>query len=433
MTAQPIRGEFPGDPNALAWLRIQRQRENEPWPTLDPAALHGLAGHVVETLQPHTESDPAALLVDFLVSFGSAVGPASYALADGSEHPARLNALLVGDTSRARKGTSRSNIRRVMASADPDWSDDRVVGGLASGEGLIAKLQDAQTDDGEPVESDRRLLVVEPEFARLLGVAAREGNTISPIVRDAWDSGRLRVMTRRDPLVATGAHVSIIGHITREELRRSLSGTEIANGFANRFLFVLVRRSKALPSGGNLDASAIDDLGMTVNRALSAARRVGLLTRTPDAEREWARLYARIAESDCAGLVGSITARAEAQLLRLSVVFALVDGSRSIGVEHLRAADAVWQYAERSARLLFGSSLGDPVADRLLVALRNAGADGLSFAQQRAVFAGHETSDRLALARTALEGRGLIETVAVRTGGRSAQISRAVMRGAESA
>lgn len=421
---EPEQG-YTGDAVAASWLRIVRQREKEPWPDpLLPAALHGLAGRVVGALLPHTESDPAALLLNFLVSFGSAVGPGPHGYADGSEHPARLNGLLVGDTSRARKGTSWANIRRVMVGADPGWAEERIVGGLASGEGLIAKLHDGSTEDGEPVESDRRLLVVEPEFARLLGVASREGSTVSAIVRDAWDSGQLRVMTRKDPLVATGTHVSVLGHITRDELLRTLAGVEIANGFANRFLFVLVRRSSIKPNGGRLD-EIIRDLGAEVHRALSEARKVGRLRRSDDAEQEWTRLYCEIAENDAAGLVGSITARAEAQLLRLSVVYALLDGCRSIEVEHLHAASAVWRYSEASARIIFGNSLGDEIADRLLAAVRQAGKSGLDREQQRALFSRHVSSDRLAQARSKLEERGLAKTESETTAGRPRQVLRA--------
>jgi hypothetical protein len=32
------------------------------WPQLDPAALHGLAGQIVESIEPHSEAAPAALL-----------------------------------------------------------------------------------------------------------------------------------------------------------------------------------------------------------------------------------------------------------------------------------------------------------------------------------------------------------------------------------
>lgn len=74
--------------------------------TLDPAALYGLAGEVVRTIEPHTEADPARLLLTFLAVFGAAVGSCPHALADGAEHPPRLFVVLVGPTSKARKATA---------------------------------------------------------------------------------------------------------------------------------------------------------------------------------------------------------------------------------------------------------------------------------------------------------------------------------------
>jgi hypothetical protein len=216
------------------------------WPTLDPAALTGLAGRVVEVLSPHTEADPAALLLTFLAAFGNLAGRGPHAVADGADHPARLNVVLVGDTSRSRKGTAWANIRKLLEQADPDWYDECVVpGGLSTGEGLIAAVRDVDGDD-EGEAPDKRRLVMEPEFARVLAVAAREGNTLSAVLRSAWDDGRLRVLTRKDPLQATGAHISIVGHITTEELVRRLADTEVANGFANRLLFTCVRPVQAV-------------------------------------------------------------------------------------------------------------------------------------------------------------------------------------------
>lgn len=393
------------------------------WPVLDAAALHGLAGEVVATISPHTESDPVGLLVDFLACFGSSVGSGPYAVADASEHPARLNVVLVGETSRSRKGTARANIRKLMNEADPGWSDRRVMGGLASGEGLIAAVADPTAESQGA--ADKRLLIVEPEFARLLGVAGREGSTLSPIVRDAWDTGKLRVMTRKDPLVATGAHVSILGHITREELRRRLSSTEAANGFANRFLFAMVRRSQLLPYGGDLDDSDQRALGAKVRHALERGRTIGLLRRTVAANDRWAELYSEMAEGDAGGLVGAITARPEAQTLRLSVAYALLDGSRTIDVEHLEAAYAVWRYCEASAAWIFGDALGDDVADQLLEGLRRAGRAGLDGTEQRDLFARHVSGPRLELARRRLEEAGLAETVSRPTGGRPRTVTYA--------
>jgi len=260
--------------------------------------------------------------------------------------------------------------------------------------------------------------VHEPEFARTLGVAARDGNTLSAVIRDAWDTGRLRVMTRKDPLVATGAHVSVLGHVTVEELRRRLSDTEAANGFANRFLFVCVRRTKLLPEGGRLSDADRQDAGRQLRTALERARRIGTVTRTPDAAARWDFIYRQLADDDPGGLVSAVTARAEAQTLRLSVAYALLDGSHHIEVDHLEAAHAVWRYCAASAAYIFGDALGDEVADRLLAALRSAGPDGLDGTAQRDLFARHVSGARLDTARALLVSLGLARTSQVDTGGR---------------
>ena len=212
------------------------------WPVLDAPARHGLAGEVLEVIDPHTEADPVALLIAFLVCFGAAVGPSPHAVADGAQHPARLFGVLVGDTSKARKSSAVSNVMRVFAAAEPRFATDRVLGGFGSGEALIDVVKDGE---------DPRALVLEHEFARILNVGRRDGATLSPIIRQAWDGGRLQVRARSGTVVASGAHVGILGMITVDELRARLTDTELASGFANRHLFALVRRSKRLPSGGN--------------------------------------------------------------------------------------------------------------------------------------------------------------------------------------
>jgi hypothetical protein len=385
------------------------------WPVLDPVTLQGFAGDVVRALGPHTEADPAALLVDFLVSFGNAVGPGPHAVADGAPHPARLNAVVVGDTSRARKGTSRAQIGRLFAIADPGWHEHRVMGGLASGEGLIAAVRDGSDD--EAAVTDKRLLVVEPEFARVLRVAAREGNTLSALIRECWDSGDLRVLTRKDPLAASGAHVSIIGHITREELLARLTDTDAANGFGNRFLFVCARRSKLLPNGGSLPEETRHELGRELGRRLDDARRIRCVRRDGPSEALWVPMYHALAEDSPTGLAGSLTARAEAQCLRLSVCYALIDGSATMREQHLEAAWETWRYAEGSVRHLFSRS-GDPIESRLLAALDAAGGDGLDGREQHELFAGHASKVELDRARAELEARGLIKVRREPTAGR---------------
>ncbi|MDP9335239.1 MAG: hypothetical protein M3Q30_18305 [Actinomycetota bacterium] len=68
------------------------------WPTLDQAALYGLAGDVVHALAPHTEADPVALLADYLISFGNAANAGPRMMVGGAAHYPRENVVLVGRT-----------------------------------------------------------------------------------------------------------------------------------------------------------------------------------------------------------------------------------------------------------------------------------------------------------------------------------------------
>jgi hypothetical protein len=136
-----------------------------------------------------------------------------------------------------------------------------------------------------------RLLVVEAEFAQVLRQAARAGNTLSATIRSASDSGNFRTITRNEPITATGAHICIIGHITANELRAELTATDSANGFANRFLFMCARRSKALPFGGGpINPDVQEGFARRIGRAVEGARRLGAVGWHPRRARRGARL-----------------------------------------------------------------------------------------------------------------------------------------------
>ena len=417
----------PPPPRVLALDALSAQDQEPDWPVLEDAALHGLAGRVVRTLAPESEADPAGLLLSFLVGFGNLTGLRPHAVAGSAPHPARLYVVLVGDSSRARKGTSWAEASRPLATAVADWREHCEVSGLSSGEGLISEVRDDDDRNlGLPDHLAKARLVYEPEFARVLKVTAREGNILSTVLRDAWDGRPLRTLTRRDALKASGAHLSILAHITAEELRRYLTETDMASGFANRFLFCMVRRSRLLPNGGNLDPAALDDLARQVEQATTTALDLGILHRTAEADAAWADAYKRWAEEAPGGLAGALVARPEAQTLRLSVCYATLDGSPVIDIEHVQAALAVWRYSEASALYLFGDALGDPIADRLLEAICQAGDDGLDSTGQSAVFGRHVSATRRTQARAELERRGLIVTTQEETGGRPRLVSKAV-------
>jgi len=385
-------------------------------------AFHGVAGGFVEIVSPHSEADSVALLIQFLVAVGSVLGRTAYATAESARHYVNLFAVLVGRSAKGRKGSSWSHVRRLLHGIDESWTGNRVMSGLSTGEGLIWQVRDPieeqqpvkekgrvveyQTVEIDPGVADKRLLVTEEEFANVLKVMGREGNSLSPTIRHAWDTGMLRTMTKNSPAIATDAHASIIGHITRDELRHNLCETEQTNGFGNRFLWVCVARSKTLPDGGNLQDGDLEPIRVHVREVIRFAATAEKIDRTPEARKLWHEVYPRLS-GDRFGLLGSMTARAEAQVMRLSVLYAVLDISPVVKIEHLKAALAVWDYCERSAEYVFGNSLGNKIADTLLAELRQVPEVGLSRTDMQHIFHNNKPSAEIAEALRLLHDNGL--------------------------
>jgi len=386
---------------------------------LEGHALYGLPGEFVRLISPQTEADPAALLVNLLVGFGSIIGRSAFFQVEGTKHHGNLFAVLVGGSSTGRKGTSWSRVKEVLGLIDPEWAKGRIYSGLSSGEGLIKAASPPESGKGDP-----RVLVIQPEFASTLAVMGRQGNILSPIIRESWDSGSLQTMVKQDPLRVDGAHVSIIGHITQEELRRNLNSTEAANGFANRFLWIRSERSKYLPDGGYLADSEIENFARKLQTPVEFARRTLQLQRDSGARDLWHHVYRELSDGTSA-LVGAVTSRATAQVLRLSVLYALMDSSSVIRVEHLEAALAVWYYAAESAEWIFGSAVGDPVADSILRMLR-AKPSGMSRSEISEALSHNHTSNRIGRALQSLVTLQLAFPHPQSTGGRTAEIWKVV-------
>ncbi len=396
------RGELPPDPEADAVETRPCATKSEPagwgatvasWPAIEAGAFYGPLGEAARMIEPLTEADTAAVLVHLLVAFGSAAGRGPRLVMGSIRQTANLFAVIVGKSSKARKGTAWANAREIICPVDEAWAKDRIKSGLSSGEGVIhavrdpvfkkepiregskktGKIVDYQEVEEDAGESDKRLLVVEPEFARSLKAAGRRENTLSPVLREAWDSGSLSTLTK-SPYKATGAHVCIVGHITRDELKRELSACDSVNGYANRFLWCCARRARELPFGERQVGEAAASAMVRIRSAVMWARAKGddfVVSMDAAARETWKAGYSRLS-ADRPGLVGSVLGRAEAQVLRLALVYALADESDSVRCPHLEAALAVWRFAEESARHIFGDALGDSVADEILRVLRES-------------------------------------------------------------
>lgn len=457
---------------AQAYKRPSREPAPSPVSTTTPArqdwpeppsaaAFYGLAGDIVGAIEPHSEADRVALLVDFLTRFGCAAYvsqepeeveiPGPHLLIGATPHLPRLYVGICGPTGEGRKGESAAPDKVLFAEAEkiahrthecdaPDEKPTPLVNvttldGLASGEGLIFALRDpgqtkptkGESSSGDHGVKDKRVLIMEPEFANLLSTMSRQGNTISPLLRTAWDGiPTLQIATKNNPMKATGTHVCFLGHITKPELLKRLSETEGVNGFANRFLWIAVRRSKCLPFPEPFapESDKVQQLASRLVEAVDAAKRIGRVVLAEDAKRLWAEVYPRLSGSRGESMFSALVARGAPIVMRLALIYALTDGSSLIREPHLRAALALWEYSERTVRYIWGDTSGDEVADTILHALRQTVS--LNRSEISALLGRNVQAARISFALNSLAERGLAASETRETKGRSVEMWRAL-------
>jgi hypothetical protein len=407
--------------------RVERERV---WPMMEEEAYRGIFGRIVELVEEHTEGDPVALLASAFTAFGSAVGRGAYMQVGATRHHPNLFCAIVGDTAKGRKGSTWDPVENIMHASDRPWTENRIQSGLSSGEGLISEVRDpiATPDkDGkmrtvDAGVSDKRLLVQEGELSQALKVMKREGNTLSPVLRNAWDGKTLKTMVKHSPLRATNPHVCILGHITSGELVKHLTENEMANGLANRFVWMLVKRSKRLPFGGEWHTVNLQPISREIVGALEFATGEHRMDWSDDARPLWVEAYDALTE-DRLGMFGAVTARAEAQTLRLAMLYALADCSYKIRRTHVESALAVWEYAEESASYIFGDAIGDADADKVLEELK-ACEEGMTRTEIRDLFGRNRSGEELDRIMEVLAEAGRIRVTRHRENGSKKPVER---------
>ncbi|MGY6278285.1 DUF3987 domain-containing protein [Methylomonas sp. MgM2] len=397
------------------------------FPEFDASNLYGVAGDVARIVSKNSEADPMAVYCSFLAMSAAMFGRFKYIQIGDTRHYARLYVALVGASSRARKGTSYNPVSRIIQkteeiylqrSNNPTLSSLVIAdGGLSSAEGLIYQVRDQSEEKegkgGGPLwdgVEDKRLLVVEEELANVLKISQREGNTLSPILRKAWDGGNLAPMTKNNRLKSSDPHINLLSHITQFELKQMMAKADLHNGLANRFLWVSVRRTRKLAFPQPM---ADDDVLKIANRLSKAFMKSVIpeaVSFTSEARYFWVRKYYEVS-TDKAGLIGSLTSRSEAHVMRLSLLFALLDGNALIDVRHVQAAIDLIDYCNESVKFIFTTpddTKASSDADRLLLALARG---PMTQTEVNKLFSGHKTRRDLSQMLSDLQALNKIKSV----------------------
>jgi hypothetical protein len=192
-------------------------------------------------------------------------------------------------------------------------------------------------------------------------------------------------------------------------------------------LWVCTRRSKQLPEGGTLDPRASAEASARLAAVVAFARSAGEVRRDDEARGLWYEVYGPLSAAK-PGLAGALVARGEAHVMRLALLYALLDRSHVIKACHLMAGLALWDYCEQSVYHVFGDNLGDPVADEILRMLR-ACPGGLSRSDISNHLGRHQPADRIGRALALLLQHRLARMQRVETGGRPSEMWFAEARG----
>ncbi|MFM7009829.1 MAG: hypothetical protein ACKO0Z_10945 [Betaproteobacteria bacterium] len=343
---------------------------NAPQP--DPICLYGLVGDVARAGSEGTETNAHAIAANFMAYLSCAIGRGVYLAIGNTRHHTRLFCLHIGRSGRGRKGDAVSMVLRIDAALRA--IDDAFVpqvhrGGLSTREGLAALIHDGYRQGRQDVPGieDKRLWVVESEFANVLHQGRRDGNTLSAALRDCWDGIDLKPATKSNRVYASDPHVCLSGAISPSELRGLMSAREMSNGFANRFLMIWAERSRMLPFPRETPQAVVEHLARRTLEVLAFVRadrhdeREHLkMELSPQAQWRYAQLYrGELHDGVDDGAIGALLERSAPMLLRLAMLMALTDLQTRIDAQHIDAAMAWIRHATASVRFVFVSAAED--------------------------------------------------------------------------
>jgi len=278
------------------------------------------------------------------------------------------------------------------------WLDGCLSSNTQSGEGIVHRIRDEQygippgrRKKGEPAEeqlldpgvSDKRLLIAEEEFSHSLKMEKRSGNTLTELLRVAWDSPRLlKTSNKNSPLKATDPHVSLIGHTTRDELLATLNMVDLNNGMANRVLWCAAKRTGDMPDAEPIfwreQTEILDRLKGVLQQRFANTDDPAFIARSQDAKNYWDTLYCKLNAEKQNGTLDAVLARDTSHILKLSLILAITDQAMKIERRHIEAALAIVDFCQASARWIFGKATNNKLANTILWELRRHAPAGLS-------------------------------------------------------
>jgi hypothetical protein len=310
-------------------------------------------------------------------------------LAEKSRHRTSMYVLLIGESAKAGKGDSWSQVQNFLSPLDPDWNQ---ITGVQTGEAIIKMMADdletgevatlthgKQSDKVPHVKKggvrDRRCCIQEPEFGRVMHVSKRPGANIKDVLKVYWDSGSTANITASEQRVSTDVTLSFVTHVTPHELLTDTEDGDFLNGYLNRFLLVHAERTQRLPDAQGLPEHKLDILRGPLVWALEFAREEApeVYDFSDDAWNRWVQLNKDMEKEDKEDvtdfIVSAMQSRKRPYIRRTAVIYAVSNMHDRIELNDLEAAIALYQYHVDTIRYHFGQYVSNRNAAKLHQAL----------------------------------------------------------------
>lgn len=346
-----------------------KPRKDIPEPVIEDKAFYGILGKMVNLIKDETEASKEALLFQAIVILGNLFDRKFYMTINGSNIYTNEFALMVGKTSKARKGTGFKAISFFFKKGWGKVFEDRIKRGVSTGEGIIWAIHDDIFKEfidknGERQKKleyagieNKNLIFLEEEFSKPIKNGKRDNNNLSETLRVAFDSDTLQSLSKIQPATASNPNISLIGHTTKEEFTKVLSDVDKDNGMFNRILFAHSYRANILPhpkdfeimlkeSGILIDLFVLKDF---IDKSESIK-----INFTDKGAEWWDKFYTEHGNApDQAN--ENIKGRTETHILKIAMIFAVSDKTYQLDVDHLEAASAVINYSNQTIDYVFGN------------------------------------------------------------------------------
>jgi hypothetical protein len=351
-------------------------------PKLRQEAYHSFTSALVDTLCDQTEVLPELALSSILNNIICSLPRDKVYMEFGADRTTLTGYFLLVSPTGAGKGLTEKSVSKVFKKVNQivhDVSFDELNydyklnglttltcpihgGGLSSGEGFVHAIRDDVFDHNGSVSVhgvlDKRLLVIEYEFANIFKQFKRPDNTLSVYLRNNFDYQPIHPLTKTSKTSCDKPRACITGHITPQELLSDLDDKSITNGELNRFFIGFSLPAQPVPRPKTFNKELLNMFAQQIKDVLEFVVKSDeplKIEFSVSAGELWDREYISIKTSIKKGNEGYLLARQLYYYRILAMLFAILDKQLIITEEHLAAAKAMIDWGEESVRYIFNT------------------------------------------------------------------------------